>query len=102
VELVSTWDTAGSAEMVAQEGNPVLAAVAARHAADVHGLVPLAERIEDDPTNQTRFLTFTRADAPPLPVGSVGMSRHKTSLIVLIDHKPGMLALTLQAFASAA
>ena len=98
MELVSTWDTAGSAEMVAQEGNPALAAIAARHAADAHGLVPLAERIEDDPSNQTRFLTFTRADAPALPAGSVGMSRHKTSLIVLIDHKPGMLALTLQAF----
>ena len=61
VELVSAWDTAGSAEMVAQEGNPALAAIAARHAADAHGLVSLAERIEDDPTNQTRFLTFTRA-----------------------------------------
>jgi 3-deoxy-7-phosphoheptulonate synthase len=60
--------------------------------------VALAERIEDDPTNQTRFLTFTRADAPALPAGSAGTSRFKTSLIVLIDHKPGMLALTLQAF----
>ena len=72
VELVSAWDTAGSAEMVAQEGNPALAAIAARHAADAHGLVPLAERIEDDPTNQTRFLTFTRADAPALPAGQRG------------------------------
>jgi len=98
VELVSAWDTAGSAELVAQEGNPAQAAIAARHAADAHGLVALAERIEDDPTNQTRFLTFTRSDAPALPAGAAGMSRYKTSLIVLIDHKPGMLALTLQAF----
>jgi 3-deoxy-7-phosphoheptulonate synthase len=97
-ELVSAWDTAGSAEIVAQEGNPILAAIAARPAADAHGLVPLAERIEDDPTNQTRFLTFTRAqstvDSPQSTVGS----RYKTSLIVVVDHKPGMLALTLQAF----
>jgi 3-deoxy-7-phosphoheptulonate synthase len=98
VELVSAWDTAGSAELVAQEGSRALAAIAARPAADAHGLVPLAERIEDDPTNQTRFLTFTRADAPALPAGNDGLSRYKTSLIVLIDHKPGMLALTLQAF----
>ena len=70
VELVSAWDTAGSAEIVAQEGNPALAAIAARPAADAHGLVPLAERIEDDPTNQTRFLTFTRAEAPALPAAS--------------------------------
>jgi 3-deoxy-7-phosphoheptulonate synthase len=96
-ELVSAWDTAGSAEIVAQEGNPALAAIAARPAADVHGLVPLAERIEDDPTNQTRFLTFTRAEFAD-DLRSPGASRYKTSLIVLVDHKPGMLALTLQAF----
>jgi chorismate mutase/prephenate dehydratase len=96
-ELVSAWDTAGSAEIVAQAKNPTMAAVAARHAADAHGLVPLAERIEDDPTNQTRFLTFTRSGVE-LPAGSSGVTRYKTSIIVLIDHKPGMLALTLQAF----
>src|SRR3954465_14737106 len=96
-ELVSAWDTAGSAEIVAQEKSPLLAAIAARPAADAHGLVPLAERIEDDPTNQTRFLTFTRAEAAQ-EMRSSGSSRSKTSLIVLVDHKPGMLALTLQAF----
>jgi 3-deoxy-7-phosphoheptulonate synthase len=96
-ELVSAWDTAGSAEIVAQEKNLVLAAIAARPAADAHGLVPLAERIEDDPTNQTRFLTFTRAESAD-GLRSPGPSRYKTSLIVLVDHKPGMLALTLQAF----
>src|SRR5262245_9577248 len=82
VELVSAWDTAGGAELVAEEGTPSLAAIAARHAADAYGLVPLAERIEDDPTNQTRFLTFTRARAPTLPAGAAGTSRYKTSLIV--------------------
>jgi chorismate mutase/prephenate dehydratase len=96
-ELVSAWDTAGSAEIVAQENNPMLAAIAARPAADGYGLVPLAERIEDDPTNQTRFLTFTRAEVAD-QLRSPGPSRYKTSLIVLVDHKPGMLALTLQAF----
>jgi 3-deoxy-7-phosphoheptulonate synthase len=96
-ELVSAWDTAGSAEIVAQENNPALAAIAARPAADAHGLVPLAERIEDDPTNQTRFLTFTRAEAATA-LRTPGATRYKTSLIVLVDHKPGMLALTLQAF----
>jgi 3-deoxy-7-phosphoheptulonate synthase len=96
-ELVSAWDTAGSAEIVAQEKNLTLAAIAARPAADSHGLAPLAEGIEDDPTNQTRFLTFTRAETAE-GIRSPGASRYKTSLIVLVDHKPGMLALTLQAF----
>jgi 3-deoxy-7-phosphoheptulonate synthase len=96
-ELVSAWDTAGSAEIIAQEQDPTWAAIAARPAADAHGLVALAERIEDDPTNQTRFLTFTRAESAET-LRSAGDSRYKTSLIVLVDHKPGMLALTLQAF----
>jgi chorismate mutase/prephenate dehydratase len=95
VELVSAWDTAGSVEIVAREGNPALAAIAARHAADPHGLVPLAERIEDDPTNQTRFLAFARADQAPAQNPA---QPFKTSLIVCVDHKPGSLALTLQAF----
>ncbi len=98
VELVSAWDPAGSAVIVGAEGNTALAAIAARPAADAHGLIVVADRIEDDPTNQTRFLTFTRADAPALPEAGTGSSRYKTSVIVLIDHKPGMLALTLQAF----
>jgi chorismate mutase/prephenate dehydratase len=94
-ELVSAWDTAGSVEIVAREGNPTFAAIASRHAADAYGLVPLAERIEDDPTNQTRFLAFARAhDAPPQDA----TQPFKTSLIVCVDHKPGSLALTLQAF----
>ena len=96
-ELVSAWDTAGSAEIVAQEKNPALAAIAARPAADAHGLIPLADRIEDDPTNQTRFLTFTLAELADSH-RSPDATRFKTSLIVLVDHKPGMLALTLQAF----
>ncbi len=94
-ELVSAWDTAGSVEIVAREANPRYAAIASRHAADAWGLVPLAERIEDDPTNQTRFLAFARADdAPPQNPAQP----FKTSLIVCVDHKPGSLALTLQAF----
>src|SRR3954447_11553420 len=96
-ELVSAWDTAGSAEIVARGQKPMLAAIAARPAADAHGLVPLAERIEDDPSNQTRFLIFTRAERAD-DLRSTAGGRHKTSIIVLVDHKPGMLALTLQAF----
>ncbi len=95
-ELVSAWDTAGSAEIVAREGNPRQAAIGPRLAAEIHGLVVLDERIEDDPTNQTRFLTFSPTERPM--DGTDGP--RKTSLIVWTDHRPGMLAAVLQAFAS--
>jgi len=95
VTLVSAWDTAGSAEIVAREKDPTQAAICGRNAAEAYGLQVFDDRIEDDPTNQTRFLTFTREPAtdaePGVPL--------KTSLIVWTDHRPGMLAAVLQAFA---
>ena len=62
-ELVSEWDTAGSAEIVARDGRRDQAAIAPLGAGGAYGLAALAERIEDDPSNQTRFLTFTREPA---------------------------------------
>ena len=98
-ELVSEWDTAGSAEIVARDGRRDQAAIAPLGAGGAYGLEALAERIEDDPSNQTRFLTFTREAAPPADAGAAPV-RRKTSLLVWLPHKPGMLAAALQAFAS--
>ena len=95
-ELVNAWDTAGSAEIVARDGNPRQAAVGPRLAADRYGLAVLDERIEDDPTNQTRFLTFV-LQSTAVPAGN---GPWKTSMIVWTDHRPGMLAAVLQAFAA--
>ena len=95
VTLVNAWDTAGSAEIVAREKDPTQAAICSRHAADAYGLTVFEDRIEDDPTNQTRFLSFTRLAATE----SESAVPQKTSLIVWTDHRPGMLAAVLQAFA---
>jgi chorismate mutase/prephenate dehydratase len=97
-ELVSEWDTAGSAEIVARDGRRDQAAIAPLGAGGEYGLAALAERIEDDPSNQTRFLTFTRESSAPR--ASDGAARRKTSLLLWLPHKPGMLAAALQAFAS--
>ena len=97
-ELVNEWDTAGSGEIVASSGRVDQAAVIPLQSVGRFGLPVLAERIEDDPSNQTRFLTFSREEPPPdseeRPV------RRKTSLLLWLDHQPGMLASALQAFAS--
>ncbi|HUL71176.1 MAG TPA: 3-deoxy-7-phosphoheptulonate synthase [Gemmatimonadales bacterium] len=95
-EQVSAWDTAGSAELVAAAKDPSQVAIGPAHAAGIYGLSVIEERIEDDPTNQTRFLTFARGSTTePLEEGP-----RKTSLIVWLDHRPGMLAAVLQAFAA--
>lgn len=95
VTLVNAWDTAGSAEIVARAQDPTQAAICGNAAAEAYGLAVFDDRIEDDPTNQTRFLTFTRE---PAPAAAPGVPL-KTSLIVWTDHRPGMLAAVLQAFA---
>ena len=95
-ELVSSWDTAGSAEIVARENDPSQAAICAAHASEAYGLNVFEDRIEDDPTNQTRFLTFSSER----PAAVTGTAPQKTSLIVWLDHRPGMLAAALQAFAA--
>jgi 3-deoxy-7-phosphoheptulonate synthase len=96
VELVNAWDTAGSAELVARDGDSTQVAICSAHAAQVYGLAVLEDRIEDDPSNQTRFLTFRREEAP----GAEPAGPRKTSLILWTDHRPGMLAAVLQAFAA--
>ena len=97
-ELVSEWDTAGSGDIVAREGRLDQAAIVPLHSAARWGIPTLAERIEDDPSNQTRFLTFSREAAAAEEDGPD--VRRKTSLLLWLDHQPGMLASALQAFAS--
>ncbi|HXU44174.1 MAG TPA: 3-deoxy-7-phosphoheptulonate synthase [Thermoanaerobaculia bacterium] len=96
VQQVSEWDTAGGAEIVASGADPSQAAIGSRLAAEIYGLAVLEDRIEDDPTNQTRFLTFTREPQPEI----LDDQPRKTSLVVWTDHRPGLLAAILQAFAT--
>src|SRR5216117_2836605 len=63
VELMAFYDTAGAAAEVARRGDPSLAAIAGLLAAGRYGLAVLAERVEDEPHNQTRFLGGARAGA---------------------------------------
>ena len=50
-------DTAGAAREVAEAGDPKVAALAPRLAADLYGLSILATDVEDEHNNTTRFLT---------------------------------------------
>jgi len=85
-------DTAGSVRMVRDAGDPALAAIASRRAADVYGMHILAEGIEDDAANYTRFLAIRRE--PILPTGDA-----KTSLVFTVRHQPGSLFKALSVFA---
>jgi prephenate dehydratase len=59
-------DTAGAAREVRELGDPAVAALAPRLAAELYGLQVLAENVEDEHHNTTRFLVLAReAHEPP-------------------------------------
>ena len=60
VRPIVAADTAGSAREVAQAGDKTRAAIASRLAAEIYGLSILAEDIEDEAHNTTRFIVLSR------------------------------------------
>lgn len=60
MEKVSTYDTAGSAKMIADGKMEDCAAIASDLAAETYGMEVLASNIEDDDVNFTRFLLLAR------------------------------------------
>ncbi|HEY9212941.1 MAG TPA: prephenate dehydratase [Ancylobacter sp.] len=53
-------DTAGSARQIAEAGDPTRAAIAPRLAAEIYGLDIIAENIEDEAHNTTRFIVLSK------------------------------------------
>lgn len=59
-EIVPAYDTAGAAKMVAAAGSPNTAAIASARAGDEYGLTVLADGIESNHQNFTRFLALRK------------------------------------------
>src|SRR3982074_3276852 len=60
IKPVVAGDTAGSARIVAERGDTSCEAIAPRLAAEIYGLDILAEDIEDEAHNTTRFVVLAR------------------------------------------
>src|SRR5476651_1143210 len=58
VEIIATYDTAGSAKMVADSGLLDAGAIASARAGEVFGLTSLAASVQDFDDNITRFLVI--------------------------------------------
>lgn len=94
VARLSCDDTSSAAQLVALEGARDTGAVASARAAEIYGLSVLAERIQDDPDNITRFLILARE--PIIP----GTDRpYKTSIVFTLEEGPGVLFKALAVFA---
>ena len=93
VEAVPAYDTAGAVQDLMKGGLATQGAIASRLAAELYGAQVLLEGIEDDPENYTRFLLLAR-EAGPIETAS------KTSIVFVLDNKPGALYGALGVFAS--
>ncbi len=93
IQAVQFHDTAGAARAVAEGMVMGSAAIASSAAAKRYGLKILAEGIQDDDSNQTRFVIV---DSGPAARPAPGLN--KTSLAFIGAHKPGSLVSSLRCF----
>ena len=92
VEIIATYDTAGSAKMIADQKLGDAAAIASERAAQVFGLEPLESSIQDYETNTTRFLVVGRSPLSSAPAD-------KTTIVFTLTNEPGALFKALAAIA---
>jgi prephenate dehydratase len=92
---VISGDTAGAAREVAEAGDPTQAAISPPLAAGIYGLEVLAEDVEDEDHNTTRFVVLSRDLVQAPPGGPV-----VTSFIFNVRNLPAALYKALGGFAT--
>jgi prephenate dehydratase len=92
VRVTPTYDTAGSAKLIKEQGLVDAAAIASERAAQVFGLETLQSDIQDFSDNITRFLVIARSSDPQAPAD-------KTTLVFSLSNAPGALFKALSVFA---
>ncbi len=91
VSVQNVASTAVAAQRAAEDPQGV--AITTRLAAQSYGLEILAENIEDEPTNRTRFFVIGSHDAEPT-------GRDKTSIVFTTAHQAGALHEALEPLAT--
>ena len=89
-------DTAGAAREIAEWADPVRASLAPRLAADIYGLDILAEDVEDEAHNTTRFVVLSRTPAVAAP----GNGPVVTTFVFRVRNVPAALYKALGGFAT--
>ncbi len=93
VKVTPCENTAIAAEMVANSERTDIAAISSRYCAGIYGLNSLAHSIQDAGNNHTRFICISK-DLEIYP------GADKTSVMMVLSHKPGALYRVLARFYS--
>jgi prephenate dehydratase len=93
VEIVPTYDTAGSAKLIREKGLVNCAAVASKRVAEIYQMQVLAEDIQTIADNYTKFFAISKTVAGYA-------EENKTSLVFATSNAPGALYKCLGAFAT--
>lgn len=94
VKRLPAEDTAGSVREVLAAGDKSRAAIAGRRAAEHYGGVILAENVQDNPENYTRFVLLRPATEQGEPL----LDARKVSIAMRLAHRPGALLAALHPF----
>ena len=96
MKMVETYDTAGSAKMIAENNLVGHAAICGRYAAELYGLKVLEDDIQTNKRNFTRFLVVTD------PCNATGFKNQKAvdkaSIAFTLPHSQGSLSAVLVIF----
>jgi prephenate dehydratase len=96
LKAVVAGDTAGSAREVAEAGDRTRASLAPRMAAGIYGLDILAEDVEDEASNTTRFIVLSKE----AHWTSSGKNDPVTSFVFRVRNLPAALYKALGGFAT--
>jgi prephenate dehydratase len=86
------YDTAGSVKIIKELGDPCVAAIASHWAADLYGMQVLAENVEDNAANFTRFQIISREP-------EVVIQNARTSIVFALKNEPAALFRAMSVFA---
>jgi len=84
LEIMPTYDTAGSVKMLRDFDNDLVACIASKEAAKIYDVPVIQEGIEDNANNYTRFLIFSKEKSDKT-------DNSKTSIIFSVKHEAGAL-----------
>ena len=93
---LSYADTAGAAAYVAELGDPSVAAIAPRIAAELYGLKVIEDNVEDAHDNTTRFVVLAREPIDPVQIAGPAI----TTFVFEVRNIPAALYKALGGFAT--